>query len=53
MCPQPSKIINANSYVHTLSDYIGCLRRVGELRESGDPNRNQVVRRILGIENLK
>ncbi|KAJ9559006.1 hypothetical protein OSB04_013620 [Centaurea solstitialis] len=30
----------------------GCLRAVGELTQSGDPNKNQVVRRILDIENL-
>ncbi|KAJ9557470.1 hypothetical protein OSB04_012084, partial [Centaurea solstitialis] len=36
-----------------LTDYIGCLRAVGELMQSGDPNKTQVVRRILDIENLK
>ncbi|KAJ9567245.1 hypothetical protein OSB04_003211 [Centaurea solstitialis] len=30
----------------------GCLGAVGEVTQSGDPNKNQVVRRILNVENL-
>lgn len=35
-----------------LTDYIGSIQRVGEVIRTGNPNRNQIIRRCIDIENL-
>ncbi|GJV04106.1 nucleic acid-binding, OB-fold protein [Tanacetum coccineum] len=36
----------------TLTDYIGCLIRVGDIQDVGNPNKNQSKIRRLDVENL-
>ncbi|GKA39612.1 hypothetical protein Tco_0732163 [Tanacetum coccineum] len=36
-----------------LTDYIGCVRSVGDINNPGDPNRSQSLRRKIDVQNLK
>lgn len=36
-----------------LIDYIACIQGVGDLKELGDPNRNQIIKRPIDLINLK
>nr|GEX23812.1 nucleic acid-binding, OB-fold protein [Tanacetum cinerariifolium] len=48
--PRPDE--NSKMQYPVLTDYIGCIRSVGNLEPFGDPNRSQSTRRKIEIENL-
>ena len=44
---------NITLFLVTCADYIGCYIQSGDKEEWGDPNRSQMVKRTVEIQNLK
>ncbi|PWA88207.1 helitron helicase-like domain-containing protein [Artemisia annua] len=42
----------ADTRDYTLTDYIGIIRDIGQIREFGDPTTNRVLRRNIDVQNL-
>lgn len=42
----------ADTRDYTLTDYIGVIRNISHIRESGDPTTNRILRRTIDLQNL-